>query len=320
MNTTNSSLLLSLDYLNYMTTLAAISYIIVGVISLVFVTYIHLSMRQIKEAQQGNSFYFYSSHSLLCDQANLFLLFIYVGVVLSGRNPDWPPEFIGKIVGVVFMLNFNLKGLFLVFICWTRLVSIRSQSIVSIRVGKQARRVSCMIWLVTLVLSVIGSRFSCIRGIVSFQELGWILSVDESKCGFIMSVLDLSYVLMFMLGLSVLNLATVVVYVRKRKNFVTVLSPGCVGAQNLQNHQKRERNLFIQCSSSTVAYLVCMNSFWLTSQLKLLPGLHWHLVSTLIQSVVSLDTSLIYVMVNRELRHEMCRLTIKKIFAPQTAH
>jgi len=57
MNTTNSlSLLLSLDYLNYMTALAAISYIIVGVIFLVFFSYIHLSMRQIKEAQLGNSF------------------------------------------------------------------------------------------------------------------------------------------------------------------------------------------------------------------------------------------------------------------------
>jgi len=306
----------SSEYFNHMRTIAGISYIAFGIIGLVFVTLVHRSMRLIKEAQLGNRFYHYSWHCLVCDQLCLIIGMIYGGTILSIQNPSLPSEKIRNGISVAVTLIFDLKGLFLSLICWSRLESINSNVIKTIKISVADRVLCCTVWTLVLILPVLAANFSCNIGHISFNDLVWAFSVknDGTLCGFFTFVVNYTYFGFVNIGLILLNLATIIVYRKKKQNFVTVLSVGSVGEQQLQDFYRRERNLFIQCTTSSLAYLTCISSVLVTFQLNLLPNLYYHIASQLIDALVFLDTSVVYVLGNRELRQQMRRITVKKLF------
>jgi len=123
------------EYLIRMRTIAGSCYITVSFVGLFFVTFVHLSMRLIKEAQLKNCFYYYSSQCLLCDELCL-LGAIYLGLVLVVQNPNFPPEILASGFSLLFSMMFDLKSFFLVMVCWSRFKSFKSNSIVSLKAGK----------------------------------------------------------------------------------------------------------------------------------------------------------------------------------------
>jgi len=303
-------------YLQHMRTIAGVTYVVFGCVALAFVTTVHRSMRLIKEAQLGNRFYHYSWHCLVCDQLLIILGTIYGGAILIVQRPSFPPEPIGNAISTANMIIFDLKGLFLVLICWSRLESIQSNVIQSLKVRMTDRIICRVVWTPMLILPLLAAEFSCNIGSISLDELVWGFSVknDGTLCGFFSFVVNYTYFACVTVCLVCLNMATVFVYQKKKKNFVTVLSVGSVGEQQLQDFYRRERNLFIQCTTASLAYLTCISSGVVSFQLNLMPNLYYHIASNLISSTVLVDTSVVYVLANRELRHQMSRMTWKKLF------
>jgi len=141
------------------------------------------------------------------------------------------------------------------------------------------------LWLVFTVAALTVA-LACDVGEISFDQLAWIFSANNA-CGFVTDVLSFTYAFIVDIWLIFTNFATISIHLKKKKNTVIVLSPGNISSQiNLHNHQWRERNLFVQCTISTIAYLACISVFALTIQLDLLPDLRYHIVAQLINSMI----------------------------------
>jgi len=147
----------------------------------------------------------------------------------------------------------------------------------------------------------VGTSFKCDQNVVSMDLLTWGLDWNKSLCNYITASVVSAYLFAVISCLIVLNLAIIVIYVRKNKNFLVVLSVGHVSTQTLEKHYKQERNLFIQCTISTAGYLSCIVANLFAVQLNLLPNLYYHILAQLSGVLILLDTSFVYVLVNDDL-------------------
>jgi len=296
-----------------MHTVVGISYTTFGTLGWAFVAWVQLGMSRIQEAQLGNRFYYYSWHSLLCDQLCLITMMIYGGIVQTVQHRAFPGRLVQSLASALLEFVFDLKSLFMQLICWSRRESLKSQVIQSVKVGWR-ERVSCaMLWLLVTLLITLHTWFSCNHIAVSLDELSWSANPESLKslCGLVTSIVAASYTICTTLGLIFLNISTLLVYMEKKKNFVTILNPATVGEQHLQDYYRRERNLFIQCTLTSLVYVTCSFSFLVTNQLNLLPDLRWHVLAQFLNTLVTLETSLMAVLCNSELRHQMRAMLLK---------
>jgi len=74
----------------------------------------------------------------------------------------------------------------------------------------------------------------------------------------------------------------------------------------------RERKLFVQCALSALFYLLASVMFIVIGLLGDSAPLVYHVVFYLLEMLVFLDTSVVYVTLNNELKKEMRNFSMKK--------
>jgi len=308
------------DYLVHIHTIVGMSYTTFGTLGWAFIVCVQLSMGRIKEAQLGNRFYYYIWHSLLCDQLCLITSMVYGGIVQMVQHRAFPGRLVQSLAGALLEFASILKGFFLLLTCWSRRESIKSQMIQSVKVGWRVRINCLMLYLLVVLLTTMDTWVSCNQFEMSLDTLSWSANPESLKslCGLVSSIAGASFAICTTLGVIFLNIATILEYLEKKKNFVIILNPATIGEQHLQEYYRRERKMFIQCTLTSLVYVTCSCSFLVTSQLNLLPDPRWHVLAQFLNTVVMLDSSLMAVLCNSDLRQQMVAiLKVKTLYFQQ---
>jgi len=310
-NTTITNTTASIDF--EIDLIAGILFVFFGFFGAIFVGFVLCSMQLVKAARQGSHFYHLSSCCLFCDLTCLILVGVYFGTVIITKKLTGLINLPGQdFLASLFAFFWPLKGCFLALVAWTRLVSVKSTTIVVTKTSTVQKIISISVLTSTVIGAIAMSYSNCLVLKFSADQLTLVLlNQSERGCSQILIAVTNIFDYCNCIILIVINVATVILY-HKKPNFPPT---------NTQMVAKfgREKKLFVQCAVSTCFYLFASAVFIVTGVLTGHMTLVCHAVFSLVDMMVFLDTGIVYVVLNKELRHEMRHFSVKKLIWQQNA-
>jgi len=287
--------------------IGGITYLSFGLIGATFVSYVLCSMQLIQGARECSSFYFLSTFCLVCDLICILISGIYYGTLLILEELAKLKLPSHDFFSSLFYFVWSSKGVFLILVAWTRLASVRSITIQTMKTSKLQKRVCFSLLFIALLGATVMSNTPCVILYFSFQQLTLSMNLDSSVCIIGLQIFSIAGDFVKCATLLSLNITIIILYLKKRINLSTDTQFAATFI--------RERKLFIQCGVSTLFFLFGNGQFFLTGQLVDKTPVFHHIFLFLANMTVFFDTSIVYVALNGELREQMRHFSIKKLFS-----